>query len=56
MNSFVPLPGNTASLFPRSGWSQGMDRTRVLPRSLQIAFALGGFVWAWFRLHKKSPQ
>lgn len=34
-----------------------MDRTRTpLPRSLQIVFALGGFAWAWLRLHKKTPQ
>lgn len=33
-----------------------MERTRKLPRSLQIVFALGGFAWAWFRLHKKAPQ
>ena len=33
-----------------------MDRTRTLPRSLQIIFALGGFAWAWFRLRRKAPQ
>ena len=33
-----------------------MDRTRTLPRSLQILFAIGAFSWAWFRLHKKAPQ
>lgn len=33
-----------------------MDRTRTLPRSLQIVFALGAFGWAWFRLHRKAPQ
>ena len=25
-------------------------------RSLQIAFALGGFAWAWLRLHRKAPH
>lgn len=33
-----------------------MQRTRKLPRSLQIVFALGGFAWTWLRLHKKAPQ
>ena len=33
-----------------------MERTRILPRSLQISFALGAFAWAWFRLHRKAPQ
>ena len=29
---------------------------RALPRSLQIAFALLGFAWAWLRLHRKAPN
>ena len=33
-----------------------MQRTRKLPRSLQIVFALSGFAWAWLRLHKRAPQ
>jgi ubiquinone biosynthesis protein len=27
-----------------------------LPRSLQIAVALGGFGWAWWRLHRRAPE
>jgi len=33
-----------------------MDSRHKPPRSLQIAFALSGFAWAWFRLHRKSPE
>ncbi|OGT57227.1 MAG: hypothetical protein A3E01_14350 [Gammaproteobacteria bacterium RIFCSPHIGHO2_12_FULL_63_22] len=33
-----------------------MDSRHKLPRSLEIAFALSGFAWAWFRLHRKSPE
>lgn len=27
-----------------------------LPRSLQIAFALGGFGWVWWRRHRRAPD
>ena len=27
-----------------------------LPRSLQIAFALGGFGWAWWRCRRRAPN
>lgn len=39
-------------------WIEGskMGRTRTLPRSLQIIFALGAFAWAWFRLRRKAPH
>jgi ubiquinone biosynthesis protein len=33
-----------------------MNSTRTLPRSLQIAFAISAFAWAWLRLHRKAPQ
>ena len=38
------------------GIEYAMDRTRKLPRSLHIAFALAAFAWAWLRLHRKAPQ
>jgi len=33
-----------------------MVRRRILPRSLQIVFALSALAWAWLRLQKKAPQ
>lgn len=33
-----------------------MKYNSKLPRSLQIIFVFSGFAWAWWRLHKKSPQ
>lgn len=30
--------------------------SRSLPRSIQITLGLGGFLWAWLRQHRHSPQ
>lgn len=33
-----------------------MPRAKSLPRSLQIIVGIGGFLWFWFRHHRRAPQ
>lgn len=33
-----------------------MKNPGAITRSLQIMSAFGGFIWIWFRLHRKAPQ